>query len=190
MASLGQRLLSAFTAAVFVGLALITLRDATSIGRGWLLARGLVLIVMAAATALILTRRRWRLRQLRVVEAVVFVTLSLYVAAGVYAVVVADLGAGAAAWTSTVLGAGLLMIAYGVFVLNSLVRAIVGVVLLGAVPLVSAFFVRASDPDWRAAFDAAATGRLFEAALMLGASAAVAIFAAFLIFTLFNFAYD
>ena len=190
MANLGQRLLSAFTAAVFVGFALITLRDALSIGVGWLLARGFVLIVMAAATALIVTRDRWRLRQLRVVEGVVFVTLTLYLAATTYAVGVADLGAGSAAWTSTLLGFGLLMIAYGVFVVNSLLRAVVGVVSIGAAPLVSAFVVRASDPDLRAAFDAATTGRLFDTAIMLGASAAVAIFAAFLTFTLFNFAFD
>ena len=190
MANLGQRLLSAFTAAVFIGLALITLRDASSIGRGWLLARGLVLVIMAAATALIVTRTRWRLRQLRVVEAVVFVTLSLYLAARTYAVGTADLGAAAAAWTSTLTSVGLLMIAYGVFVLNPLVRAVVGVVLIGAAPVASALFMRASDPDFRAAFDAAAAGRLFETALMLGASAAVAIFAAFLTFTLFNFAFD
>ncbi len=175
---------------MFVGLALITLRDASSIGWGWLLARGLVLVVMAAATALIVTRTRWRLRQLRGVEAVVFVTLSLYMAARTYAVGTTDLGAGAAAWTSTLTGFGLLMIAYGVFVLNPLVRAIVGVVLIGAAPVASALFVRFSDPDFRAAFDAVAAGRLFETALMLGASAAVAIFAAFLTFTLFNFAFD
>ena len=189
MANLGQRLLSGFAAAVFVGLSLITLRDANSIGWGWLLARGLVLVIMAGSTALIMTHARWRLRPLRVVEAVVFVTLALYLAARTYAVGVADLGADAAAWTSTVPGFGLLTIAYGVFVLNSVVRAVVGVVLIGAAPLAAAFFVRASNPDSPAAFDAAASGHLFETALILGASAAVAIFAAFLTFTLFNFAF-
>ena len=190
MAYLGQRLLSALTAAVFIGLALITLLDAGSMGWGWLLARGFVLVVMAAATALLMTRRRWRLPQLRVVEAVVFATLLLYLAARTYAVGTTDLGAAAAAWTSTLTGFGLLMIAYGVFVLNPLVRAVVGVVLIGATPVASALFVRASDPDIRAAFDAVAAGRLFETALMLGASAAVALFAGFLTFTLFNFAFD
>jgi len=96
MAYLWQRLLSGFTAVVFVGLALITLRDANAIGWGWLLARMLVLLIMAAATALIVTRARWRQRPLRVVEAVVFVTLSLYLVARTYTVGVADLGAGAA----------------------------------------------------------------------------------------------
>ena len=190
MAYLGQRLLSAFTGAVFVGVALITVRDAGSIGGGWLLARGLVLVVMAAATALIVTRTRWRLRDLRIVEAVVFVTLVLYLAGRTYTVGVADLGAAAAAWTSTLTSFGWLMIAYGVFVLNPLVRAIVGVVVIGAAPVASALFVRAIDPDVRAAFDAVALGRLFETGLILGASAAVALFAAFLTFTLFNYAYD
>ena len=82
------------------------------------------------------------------------------------------------------------MIAYGVLALNPLLRAIVGVVLIGAAPLASAFFVRASNPDWRAVFDAAASDHLFETALILGASATVAIFAAFLTFTLFNYAFD
>ena len=190
MANLGQRLLSAFTAAVFIGLALVTLRDASSIGSGWLLARGLVLVVMAAATAFIVTRTRWRLPQLRIVEAVVFLTLLLYLAARTYAVGTADLGVAAAAWTSALTSFGLLMIAYGVFVLNPLARALVGVVLIGAAPISAALFVRASDPDLRTAFDAVAAGRLFETALILGTSAAVAIFAAFLTFTLFNFAFD
>ncbi len=190
MAYLGQRLLSGFTAVVFVSLALITLRDANAIGWGWVLARILVLLVMAAATALIVMRARWRQRPLRVVEAVVFVTLSLYLVARTYAVGVVDPGAAAAVWTSTVAGIGFLTISYGLFVVNSLVRAAVGVMLIGAAPVTLAFFVRASNPDWGIAFDAAASGRQFETALILGASAAVAIFVAFLTFTLFNYAYD
>jgi hypothetical protein len=190
MANLGQRLLSAFTAAVFIGVALITLRDAGSIGSDWLLARGIVLVVMAAAGAFIVTRTRWQLPRLRVVEAVVFVTLLLYLTARTYAVGTADLGVAAAAWTSTLTSFGLLMIAYGVFVLNPLPRALVGVVLIGAAPLAAALFVRAGRADPRSAFDGVAAGRLFETALILGASAAVAIFAAFLTFTLFNYAFD
>ena len=91
MANLGQRLLSGFAATVFVGLALIKVRDAHSIGWGWLLARGFVLVVTAGSTALLMTRARWRLRPLRVIEAVVFVTLSLYLVARTYAVGDADL---------------------------------------------------------------------------------------------------
>ena len=190
MAYFGQRLLSAFTAAVFIGLALVTLSDASSIGRGWLLACGFVLVVLAAATGLIITRSRWRLPQLRIVEAVVFATLSLYLAARTYAGGTADLGAGAAAWTGTLTSFGLLMIGYGVFVLNPLIRAVIGVVIIGVIPVAAALIVRASQPDSRDAFDALAAGRLFETTLVLGASAAVAIFAAFLTFTLFTFAYD
>ena len=190
MAYLGQRLLSGFTAAVFVGLALITVRETNAIGWGWLAARIVVLLIMVATTALILARARWRQRPLRVFEAVVFVTLSLYLVARTYTVGLVDLGAGAAVWTSTLAGIGFLMISYGLFVVNSLVPAAVGVVLIGAAPLALTFFVRASNPDWRTAFDAATSGRLFETALILGASAAVAIFAAFLTFTLFNYAYD
>ena len=190
MAALGQRLLSAFTAAVLIGLALVTLRDASWLGWDWLLARGLVFLVMAGATGLVLTRKRWRLGQLRVVEAVVFVALLLYLSARTYAVGIGDLEAAAAAWTGTLTTFGLLMVAYGLFVLNPLRRAIVGVAIIGTAPVAAAFFVRASDPDSRAAFDAMAAGRLFETTLMLGASAVLAIFAAFLTFTLYNFAYD
>ncbi len=185
-----QRLLGAFTAAMFLGFALITLRDALSVGGGWLLARGFVLVVMAAATALIVMRERWPLGQLRVVEALVFVAVTLYLAARTYAVGVADLNAGSASWTGTLLGFGLLMIAYGIFVPNPLVRAIAGIALIGAAPLVSAFLLRANNPELQAAFDATATGRLFETGLLLGTSAVVAIFAAFLTFSLFTFAFD
>ena len=190
MAKLGQRLLTAFTAAVPIGLALVTLRDASSIGWGWLLARGLVLAVVVAAAAVIVTRKRWRLGELRVVEAVVFLTLVFYLSARTYAVGVADLGAADAGWTGTLTTFGLLMVAYGVFVLNPLVRAIVGVAMIGIAPVVAALLVRASDPDARAAFDAVAAGRLFETALVLGASAALAVFAAFVTSTLYNFAFD
>ena len=126
MTNLGRRLLSAFTATIFIGFALVMLRDVNAIGTAWLAWRGLVLVVMAAATALTVTRKRWRLRHLRVLEAAAFVTVTLYLAATTYAVGVADLAAGAAAWTSTLLGFGLLTIAYGVFVLNTLARAVVG----------------------------------------------------------------
>ncbi len=190
MANLGQRLLSAFTATMFVGFALVMLRDATSIGTAWLAWRGLVLVVMAVATALTVTRKRWRLRQLRVIEAVAFVTVTLYLAATTYAVGVADLATGAAAWTGTLLGFGLLMIAYGVFVLNTLARAVVGVVVIGAAPLAAVLFVRARAANAGAAFDAVATGRLFETGLVLGGSAAVAVFSAFVTYTLFTYAYD
>lgn len=185
-----QRLLGAFTAAMFLGFALITLRDALSVGGGWLLARGFVLVVMAAATALIVMRKRWPLAGLRLVEALVFVTLTLYLAARTYAVGVADLNAGSASWTSTLLVFGLLMIAYGIFVPNPLARAVTGIALIGAAPLAAAFLLRANNPELQASFDATATGRLFETGLLLGTSAAVAIFAAFLTFSLFTFAFD
>ena len=190
MAGLGQRLLTAFAAAVSIGLALVTLRDGSSIGSGWLLARGLVFVVMAAATVLLATQKRWRLRQLRVVEAVAFVTVLLYLSVQTYSGGVADLGAAATGWTSTLTAFGLLMVAYGVCVLNPLSRAIIGVAVIATAPVVAALLVRASGSGSRAAFDAAAGGRLFETALMLGASAALAVFASFLTFTLFNYAFD
>ena len=185
-----QRLLGAFTAAMFLGFTLITLRDALSVGGGWLVARGIVVVVMAAATALIVMRERWPLAKLRLVEALVFVTVTLYLAARTYAVGVADLTAGSASWTSTLLGFGLLMIAYGIFVPNPLIRAIAGIALIGAAPLASALLLRANNPELQATFDATATGRLFETSLLLGTSAAMAIFAAFLTFSLFTFAFD
>ena len=139
-----QRLLGAFTAAMFLGFALITLRGALSVGGGWLMARGFVVVVMAAATALIVMRERWPLGKLRLVEALVFATVTLYLASRTYAVGVADLNAGSASWTSTLLGFGLLMIAYGIFVPNPLVRAIAGITLIGAAPPVSVFLLHHS----------------------------------------------
>ena len=183
-------MLGAFTAAVFVGFAIVTLREALSVGGGWLLARAAVLVVMATATALIVMRDRWPLGQLRIVEAGAFATVTLYLAARTYALAAADLNAAAASWPGTLLAFGLLMIAYGIFAPNSLGRAIPGVTLIGATPLLAVFLVRANSPDFQVAFDALAAGRMFETVLYLGTSAAVATFVAFLTFTLFSFAFD
>ena len=168
---------------------LVTLRALPSTG-GEALARGGVLAVMAAAAVLLQLRSKWRLTQIRVVEAVVFVILACYLAATTYRVGVADLDATLAAWTSTLFGFGLLAIAYGVFALNSLRRAAIGVVLICAACLASALLIRTATPAGPAAFDAAVSGRLFETGLVLSSSGLVALVASFVIFTLFNYAFD
>ena len=173
-----------------LGGVLVTWRDFPSSGVGEMLVRGCVLAVVSTVAVLLQRRRRWRLRELRVVEAVVFLTLTLYLAGTTYMVGVTHLDAMVAGWTSTLFGFGLLMIAYGVFVLNTLRRAAVGVVSIGAASLGSAFLVRASDPATHGAFDAVASGRLFETGIVLSSSGLVAIVASFVIFTLFNYAFD
>ena len=190
MANLEQRLLTGFTTVVSVVIALVIARDLLSGGDRGLLSRGVVLVVLVALAVLVTRRRRWRLGELRAVEAAVFVTLTLFLAWTSAAVGVEDPDAAAAAWTSTLIGFGLLMIAYGVFALNPLRRAAVGVAAIGAASVASAFVVRAGDPALRAALDAALSGRLFETGLILGACGVVALVASFVIFTLYNYAFD
>ena len=173
-----------------MGIALVIAGELVSRGGRDLVSRGVVLVVLVALAVLIGRRRRWRLRELRVVEAAVFGTLTLFLAGTTSAVGGADLEAGVAAWTSTSVSFGLLMIAYGVFVLNPLRRAAVGVAAIGVVSVASALLVRAGDPGARAAFDAAVSGRLFETGLILAACGVVALVASFVIFTLFNYAFD
>ncbi len=165
-------------------------RDSSAAGGGEMLVRGAVLAVMATVAVLLQRRSRWRLRQMRIVEAVVFLALTLYLSWTTYRVGVADLDAAVAAWTGTLFGFGLLAVAYGVFALNTLRRAAVGVASISAASLASAFLVRLSDPAGRAAFDLAASDRLFETGLVLGSSGLVAVVASFVIFTLFNYAFD
>jgi serine/threonine-protein kinase len=82
------------------------------------------------------------------------------------------------------------MIAYGLFVPNTPLRAAAGVAAIGAAPIVTALLVRARNPELRPLFDAALSDHLFETVLMLGAAAGVAVFAAFLTGNLFDFAYE
>ena len=152
--------------------------------------RGCVLSIVAAVALVLQTRRHWRLREMRVVEAVVFLTLTLYLSGTIYVIGASGLDALVAGWTSRLLGIGLLMIAYGVFVLNTLRRFAIGVVSIGAASLAAALLVRARDPTMHDAFDAAVSGRLFETGIVLSASGLVAVVASFVIFTLFNYAFD
>ena len=173
-----------------LGVALTLARDLlTGDGRD-LAGRGLLLAVVATLALLISRRARWRLRDLRVAEATVFVVLTAALAAATYAVVAAGIEADADALSGTVVGVGLLMIAYGVFAVNPPRRAAAGVVAIAAAWVVSALVARASGPGGRAVFDTALGGRLFEIALILAACGLVALVASFVIFTLFNFAFD
>ena len=159
MAALEQRLLGGFSAAVVLAGVLVTLGELPSTGGGETVARSGVLAVMAAIAVLLQARSTWRLSHIRVVEAATFLTLTLFLATTTYRSGVADLDATVAAWTSTLFGFGLLAIAYGVFALNSLRRAAVGVVAISAACPASALLIRASDPAGRPVFDAAASVR-------------------------------
>jgi len=82
------------------------------------------------------------------------------------------------------------LIAYGVFVLNTLRRSAIGVVSIGLASLAAALLLRARDPTMHDAFDAAVGGRVFETGIVLSSSGLVALVASFVIFTLFNCAFD
>ena len=173
-----------------LGGVLVIWRDFSASSLGEMLVRGCVVAIVAAVAVLLRTRQRWRLRELRALDVVVFLTLTLYLAGSTYAVGVASLDAMTADWTSTLFAFGLLMIAYGVFVLNPLRRAAIGVMSIGSASLGTVLLVRVSGSATQGAFDAAAGGRLFETGIVLGSHGLVAIVASFVIFTLFNYAFD
>jgi len=186
------RLMSLFTVVMLAGVAVL-------IGRQWLagdttglVAHGIAFVALAAATVVIFWKQPAPMAQLRVLEVLVFGVVMLDLAAQTYVLGVADLsapGATSSTWNATLLRFALLMIAYGIFVPNRLWRAITGVLVIGTTPLLTAFLIRVQHPELQAAFDAAAAQRPFDTALLLGAAAGVAVFAAFLTGNLFDYAY-
>jgi len=183
-----------FCAATLMGLAGLLLWDLRAGSSAALVGRGVTMVVLGGATVLLLARRVWSLLQLRVVELVVFAAVTLYLAVPVYVLGIADLaanaGGGEGAWNLTLLRFALLAIAYGVFVPNTPERAAPVVIGMAATPLLVALLIRAQHPELRATFDTVASGRMFDTALLLGVSAAVAIFAAFIIDKFFSAAYE
>lgn len=183
-----------FCAPVLMGLAGILAWDMRAGAPAELARGGVTMFVLAAAAVLLLARRSWSLLSLRAVEFVVFVTVALYLAVPTYALGIVDLtanaGGGEGAWNLTLLRFALLAIAYGVFVPNTAKRAAPVVIGIVATPLLVALLVRATNPELRTTFDAAAPGRMFDTALVLGVSVAVAVFAAFVINKFFSAAYE
>ena len=187
------RIMSLFTVVMLIGVSVATARGLLAGDTTWLLFRIMALAALAAATLAFFVRQPRTMTQLRLVEIVVFGVVLLYLALQAYAFGVVDLastGAAPTTWSTTLLRFALLMVAYGLFVPNRLPRAVGGVLIIAAVPLATAFLIRLRHPELNEAFDAAARGRLLETALLLGAAAAVAIFAAFLTGNLFDFAYE
>jgi serine/threonine protein kinase len=161
------------TSASVLGGVLATLRDLPLAGVGDALVRGGALAALGAIAVLLHLRSGWPLRQVRLVEAAVFLVLTLYLL-----------------WNSTVFGFSLLTVAYGVFTVNPLRRAAVAIGSISAASVVSAVVVPASGATGGVAFDLAARDRLFEIGLAVGSSGLVAIVASFVIFTLYNYAFD
>ncbi len=116
-------LLSIFSGATALGFAVLLIVDLAAGAPQAAIAKGLALVVPTAAVALLLARKKSTLGQLRVFEAAVFAAVTLYLATGAYALGVADLQAGSGNWNATLLRFALLMVAYGVFVPNSVQRA-------------------------------------------------------------------
>lgn len=192
-AQLMTRLMGMFTVVMLAGVAMLIARQLLAGDTSGLVTHGIALVVLAAATAVIFLRQPAPMAQLRVIEVFVFGAVTLDLAVQTYVLGVADLstpGAMPSTWNATLLRFALLMIAYGIFVPNRMWRAITGVLVIGATPLLSAFLTRVQHPELRAAFDAATAAHLFDTVLLLGAAAGVAIFAAFLTGNLFGFAYE
>jgi serine/threonine-protein kinase len=188
-----RRLLSLFTAFALVGLVAFSLRDLLAAEPAPLLARGAMIAVLAAAGAALALGQRHSMERLRLLEVVVFVALTLFLAVRTYDLGIAALssaGNSAAAWNAMLLRFALLMVCYGIFVPNRMPRAVLGVLTIGTVPVLAAFAIRLRNPELRSAFDVAAGERWFETLLLLLTAAFVAAFAAFLTGNLFDFAYE
>ncbi len=187
------RLMSMFTLTMLVGVIVLTARDLLAGDTGFLLPRGIAIAVLAAASVALVFRRSSSLLQLRAVEVATFGVVGLYLATQTYAYGIDDLmtpGSTTSTWNAVLLRFALLMVAYGVFVPNRVVRAVLGVLIIGSLPLLAALLIRVQHADLRDAFDAAVSERFFETGLLLGAAAGVAIFAAFLTGNLFDFAFE
>jgi serine/threonine-protein kinase len=129
----------------------------------------------------------------RVIELIVFGAFTAYLGAHTYVLVLETLSASAAAtpvWNGVLLRFALLMVAYGVFVSNTPLRAAVGVLIIGAVPVGTAWLARSQHPELSSAFDDTVAAVGFETVLLLAAAAGVAVFAAFLTSNLFDFAFE
>lgn len=150
--------------------------------------------VLGSVTAALLARRTWPLGALRVLELAAFGAVTLHLAVLAYLDGIADLSATAnhsdGGWNLTLLRFALLAIAYGVFIPNTAKRAAPAVIGMTVTPLLVAALIRASFPEMRAGFDATAVSRMFDTALLLAISSAVAIFAAFVINMFFSAAYE
>jgi serine/threonine-protein kinase len=173
-------LLGIFAGVVSAGFAVLLAYDLVLPAAGGALEHAAMAAVMAVATALLFARREWTLPQLRAAEVTVFATVVAYFAVQAYGLGVADLqaGGGPTAWYSNLLRFTLLMVAYVVFVPNSVGRAATGVAAIGLTPLLVASLIRVRHPELEAAFDAAASERVFDSALLLGIGAVVAVAAA------------
>lgn len=187
------RLLSLFAGVVLLA-ALVGLGVDLGAGElGRLPAQVAVLVVAGATLVVLFARGPLTMSHLRIIEAIAYGTVTLYLALQTYASLVAELSgpsAAASGWQGVILRFSLLLVAYGLLVPNTPVRAAAGVVLMLLAPLLAAAAVRLLNPELRGAFDSSAAAAAFDTAFWLGLAAAVAVFAAFFTGNLFNFAYD
>lgn len=187
------RLLAVFGAAMLLGVGGLAATDLYRGSTDWLIWRVAVILAMLAAGAALFLRQEWELHQLRVIELVMFGVATAYLAAQTYGLGVAELGQPgvvATTWNSALWRFALLMVAYGVFVPNKLWRAVIVIAAIGATPLLVAASIRVRHPELQAAFDSAVADSVLDTATLLGASGGVAVFAAFVTYNLFDFAYE
>ena len=102
--------------------------------------------VLAAATATLFASMATTRLQLRIVEATLFATITLYFALRSHALITADLAAAEAAWGTSVLHLMLIVGSYAMFVPNSPRRAALVIAALAPAPVVVALCARADQP--------------------------------------------
>jgi serine/threonine-protein kinase len=187
-------LLGVFAGVLSAGFVILLVYDLAYSTGGEPLGHAAMAALMAAAATLLFARPEWEWSpaQLRVVEIAVFATVAAYLAVQAYGLGVADLQAGGAssAWYHNLLRFTLLMVAYAVFVPNSVARAGAGVAAIGLTPLLVAWLIRIRHPELQAAFDAAASERAFDSSLLLAAGAIIAVAAAAVIDKYLAVAYE
>jgi serine/threonine-protein kinase len=187
------RLMGLFTGVMLAGVTVLIARQLLAGGVAGLVTHGILFVVLATSGAVLLLTQPVRMVQLRVIEVLVFGAVTLDLAVQAYVLLIGDLSsprATSSMWNATLLRFALLIVAYGIFVPNRMWRAVTGVLIIGATPLLLAVLIRTQHPELQASFLGAATDRQFDTILLLAAAAGVAIFAAFLIGNLFDFAYE
>lgn len=185
------RLMGLFTGVMLAGVTVLIARQLLAGDVAGLAIHGILFVVLAISGAALMLRQPIPMVQLRVIEVLVFGAVALDLAVQAHGLLNGDLSSSRATsstWNATLLRFALLMIAYGIFVPNRVWRAITGVLVIGATPLLLSVLIRTQHPELPASVLGA--DRQFDTVLLLGAAAGAAIFAAFLIGNLFDFAYE
>ena len=166
------RLMGLFTGVMLAGVTVLIARQLLAGDVAGLAIHGILFVVLAISGAALMLRQPIPMVQLRVIEVLVFGAVALDLAVQAHGLLNGDLSSSRATsstWNATLLRFALLMIAYGIFVPNRVWRAITGVLVIGATPLLLSVLIRTQHPELPASVLGA--DRQFDTVLLLGAAA-------------------